>query len=46
MKILELKSDWRKCTFTNDTAQNNKELIKLGFTANVVLVCIFVDCRL
>ena len=26
------------------TAHNNKELIKLGFSATVVLVCIFVKC--
>ena len=28
--------------YLKDTAHNNKDLIKLGFSATVVLLCIFV----
>ena len=39
MKILNFK---KKMHLHRNTAHNNKELIKLGFRATVVLVCIFV----
>ena len=42
MKITYLTSDRRKCIFKElQYIINNKELIKLGFSATVVLVCIF-----
>ena len=37
-------SDRKKCIYKRNTAHNNKELIKLGFSATVGLVCIFVKC--
>ena len=39
MKILDFKNDWGK--YILKEIQNNKELLKLGFSATVVLVCIF-----
>ena len=44
IKILEFKSDRRIGISKKNTAHNNKELIKLCFSAAVVLVCIIVLC--
>ena len=41
MKFLDFKSDLKKTYIQRNTAHNNKEFIKLGFSA---LVCIFVLC--
>ena len=38
MKIF--KSDCRTCIYKKNTAHNNKELIKLSFSATAVLVCL------
>ena len=35
---LNFNSDWKICIFKEIVAHNNKELIKLGFNAIVVLV--------
>ena len=43
MKIFKFKSDRGKFIKKN-TAYNNMELIKLGFSATVVLLCIFDYC--
>ena len=43
MKILTLRVI-KKNAFKRNTALNNKEIIKLGFSATVVLVCIFELC--
>ena len=44
-KVFLFKTNWRKCIKKGNTAHNiNKELIKLCFSATVVLVSIFVKC--
>ena len=40
-EILNFISDFKKMHICRNTAQYNKELIKIGFNATVVLVCIF-----